>query len=127
MMEKPSSNVHHILFNRRRFTNLGGVALTIRNHRLLTPTIDYDVHTELHKRTATLARSWKSGLFTPELHSSFTKQTDTLGAMDAVLGYFETLSRTGRVSNTLRCEAERMCSFIEVQRAFVVDGIIEVE
>lgn len=107
--------------------NLGGVALAIRNHRLVVPVMDYGAHVELHKATARLVRRWKAKLITPVVLDVVNQQTSTLGAVDALLSYFDKKSQESITPVSIRCEAERMGNFIELQRPFLEYGIIDVE
>lgn len=105
----------------------GGVALDIRNHRLLVPVMDFDHHSELHRQTVIQPRSWKAGIFTHNVYDVINRQASTLGAINALLSYYDKKSHCMLTPLTIRCEAERMRTFIELQLPFLEAGMVEVE
>lgn len=113
---------HHVLFNKREWESRPQYRELRQNSGLIIP-IDRDVHNELHRSVTQVPVLGYYGIMS--VHKEFYRGRTHLDTLDNLLFALEKVEDSPRLSDLDKALAGIALQAVEIQRPFIVEGLIE--
>jgi hypothetical protein len=114
-------NRHHILEEAAEWTSSPNARI-LRTNPILVPTIDYDIHQEIHKNCPPVALLGRYAL--EQVLNTFSPTNDTLRSLDRLLACIDRASCHKKAHPLERELAQLSIKCIEEQIPYLKEGII---
>ena len=113
---------HHVLFNKREWESRPQYKELRQNSGLIVP-IDRDVHNELHRSVTQVPVLGYYGIMA--VQKEFYRGRTHLDTVDNLLFALESVEGHPRLSDLDKALASIALQAVEIQRPFIVEGLIE--
>lgn len=113
---------HHVLFNKREWESRPQYKELRQNSGLIVP-IDRDVHNELHRSVSQVPVLGYYGILA--VQREFYRGRTHIDTVDNLLFALEKASNHDRLSDLDRSIASVALQAVDLQRPFILDGLIE--
>ena len=113
---------HHVLFNKREWESRPQYKELRQNSGLIIP-IDRDVHNELHRSVSQVPVLGYYGILA--VQKEFYRGRTHLDTLDNLMFALERASEHGRLSDLDKGLASIALQAVDIQRPFIVEGLIE--
>lgn len=115
-------NRHHVLFNKREWESRPQYRELRQNSGLIVP-LDVDTHNELHKSVTHVPVLGYYGIVA--VQKEFYRGRTHIDTIDNLLFALESLQEHLRLSDLDKALAGIALQAVEIQRPFIVEGLIE--
>jgi len=113
---------HHVLFNKREWESRPQYKELRENPGLIVP-IDRDVHNEIHRNVSQVPILGYYGILA--VNREFYRGRTHLDTVDNLLFALEKTSEYERLSDIDRSLASIALQAVEIQRPFIIEGLVE--